>query len=54
MNKTPLLKKSGVQTFVSSLLCIIFGLVIGYMALLIINADGAGKAIMAVIKNFIN
>ncbi len=54
MNKTPLMKKSGVQTFVSSLLCIIFGLIIGYLALLIINADGAGKAIMSVIKNFLN
>ena len=52
--KTPLLKKSGVQTFLSSLLCIIFGLIIGYLALLIINADGAGKAIISVIKNFMN
>ncbi len=52
--KTPLLKKAGVQTFGSSLLCIILGLIVGYLALLIINADGAGEAIIRVMKNFMN
>ena len=52
--KTPLLKKSGVQTIISSLLCIILGLFVGYLALLIINPDGAWEAIVSVIKNFLN
>lgn len=52
--KTPLLKKSGVQTIISSLLCIILGLFVGYLALLVINPDGAWEAIVSVIKNFLN
>lgn len=51
---TPLLKKSGFQTITSSLICIILGLLVGYIALLIINADGAWEAIKAVLKNFMN
>lgn len=54
MQKTPLLKKSGFQTIVSSLLCIILGLFVGYLALLIINPDGAWEAIVSVLKNFMN
>ena len=52
--KTPLLKNNGAQTLISSLVCIILGLVIGYVALLIINAEGAGQAILSVIKDFFN
>ena len=52
--KTPLLKKSGVQTILSSVLCILLGLLVGYIALLIINPDGAWEAIVSVIKNFLN
>ena len=50
--KTPLLKKSGVQTLLSSLLCIILGLFVGYLALLIIEPSGAWDAILGVLKNF--
>lgn len=50
--RTPLLKKAGFQTILSSLLCIILGLLIGYLALLIINAEGAFDAILGVLKNF--
>ena len=50
--KTPFLKKSGVQTLLSSLLCIVFGLIIGYIVLLIIEPSGAWDAILAVLKNF--
>lgn len=50
--KTPLLKKSGVQSIIASLLCILGGMFIGYLVLLIINAKGAGDAIILVAKNF--
>lgn len=51
--KTPLLRKSGVQTLLSSLLCIILGLLVGYLALLIIEPSGAWDAIVGVMKNFL-
>ena len=47
-----LLKNDGLQTFACSIICIILGLLIGYLALLVINAEGAGKAILDVVKNF--
>ena len=34
---TPLLKKQGTQTILASLLCIVLGLLVGYIVLLIIN-----------------
>ena len=49
-----LLKNKAVQSMIASLLCIILGLFLGYIVLLFINPDGAGGAIMAVIKNFLN
>ena len=52
--KKSLLRNDGFQTFVSSIVCIILGLIVGYLALLIINAAGAGEAIKSVIKNFLN
>ncbi len=50
--KTPLLRRSGFQSLIASLLCIIIGLLIGYIVLLIINPAGAGEAITTIIKNF--
>lgn len=47
-----LLRNDGLQTFVCSIICIILGLIIGYLALLIINAEGALEAIVNVVKNF--
>ena len=47
-----LLRNDGLQTFVCSIICIILGLIIGYLALLVINAEGAFEAIVNVIKNF--
>ena len=47
-----LLRNDGLQTFVCSIICIILGLIIGYLALLVINAEGALEAIVNVIKNF--
>ncbi len=50
--KESLLRKSAVQTLLASLICIALGLLVGYIALLIINPAGATEAILDVIKNF--
>ena len=52
MKKSNLLKNSGVQSLIASLMCIVVGLLVGYIALLIINAEGAGTAILTIIKNY--
>ena len=52
MKKNNLLRSSGLQSLIASLLCILVGLLVGYLALLIINAEGAGEAISVIIKNF--
>lgn len=52
--KTPLLRRSGVQSLIASLLCIIVGLLVGYVVLLIINPAGATGAILTIMKNFLN
>ena len=49
-----LLKNTAVQSLIASLICIVLGLLIGYIVLLFINPAGAGNAILAVIKNFWN
>ena len=49
-----ILKNNAVQSLVASLLCIIMGLLIGYIVLLFINPEGAWDAILAVLKNFLN
>ena len=46
------LKNPGVQAFVASIICIILGLLIGYIVLLFINPQGAAESITNVIKNF--
>ena len=51
--KKNLLKNNGVQSLLASLVCVILGLLIGYIVLLFINPDGAGEAITDVMKNFL-
>ena len=51
--KKNVLKNSGVQSLLASLVCVILGLLIGYIVLLFINPDGAGEAITDVMKNFL-
>ena len=51
--KKNILKNNGVQSLLASLLCIVLGLLIGYIVLLFINPSGAGEAITTVIKNFL-
>ncbi|HJA62525.1 MAG TPA: ABC transporter permease [Candidatus Intestinimonas stercoravium] len=50
--KTSLLRNKGVQSLLASLLCILVGLLVGYIVLLIINPAGAGEAIQTIVKNF--
>ena len=50
--RTPLLRRTGVQTLIASLLCILLGLAVGFVALCMVNAAGAGDAMMLVLKNF--
>ena len=52
--KKNLLKNNAVQSLIASLICIVLGLFLGYIVLLFINPSGAGGAILAVIKNFLN
>ena len=52
--KKSLLKNNGVQSLIASLLCIVLGMLIGYIMLLFINPTGAGEAIITVMKNFLN
>lgn len=52
MKKNRLLRNSGLQSLLASLLCIVVGLLVGYLMLLMINAEGAGEAISTIIKNF--
>ena len=52
MKHNRLLRNSGVQSLLASLLCILLGLLAGYGMLLLIDAKGAGEAITTIIKNF--
>lgn len=51
--KKNILKNDGVQTLIASMMCIVVGLLVGYIALLIINPSGANEAIVTIIKNFL-
>lgn len=51
--KKNLLKNNGFQSLLASLLCVVLGMLIGYIVLLFINPAGAGEAIATVIKNFL-
>ena len=50
--KRSLLRNNAVQSLLASLLCILIGLLVGYVVLLIINPAGAGEAITTIVKNF--
>ena len=51
-SKGSLLRNGAVQSLIASVICIIIGLLIGYVVLLIINPAGAAGAIVAILKNF--
>ena len=50
--KTSLIRSDGFQTLLASLVCILGGLVVGYLVLLVIEPSGAFEAITAVMKSF--
>ena len=49
--KQSILRNDGFQTIIASLLCIVIGLLVGYVVLLVINPGGAAGAIAAILKN---
>ena len=50
--KTSLIRNDGFQTLLASLVCILGGIVVGFIALLIIEHSAAFEAILAVLKSF--
>ena len=47
-----ILRSQAVQSMLASLLCVVVGMLAGYIVLLFINPEGAGEAILTVIKNY--
>ncbi|MBR2674442.1 MAG: ABC transporter permease [Mogibacterium sp.] len=54
VEKKNILKNPSFQAILTSLVCIVFGLFIGYIVLLIINPAGAGEAIKTILLNFLS
>lgn len=48
-----ILKNQAVQSLLTSLICIVVGMLVGYLVLLAIEPSGAADAILAVAKNFL-
>lgn len=48
------LRNDGIQALICSLVCVLIGVIIGYLVLLLINPSGAGEAILAILKNWMN
>ena len=53
-NKKSFMENPAVQGILSALICIVIGVLIGYIVLLVINPAEAGTGIMAIMKNFFN
>ena len=54
MKNKNIFKSNAMQSLLASVICIVLGLLIGYIVLLFINPAGAGEAILDVMKNFFN
>lgn len=52
-NKKNILRNASFQTLVASLLCIVLGIILGYIVLIIIKPEGASAAMVAILKNFL-
>ena len=52
--KKSLIRSESFQTLLASLVCVLGGLLVGYIALLLIEPSGAWRAITAVMKSFFN
>ena len=50
--KRSLLRNNAVQSLLASLLCILIGLLVGYVVLLLTNPAGAGEASCTIVNNF--
>ena len=48
------LRNDSVQALLCSLICVCIGIIIGYLVLLAIDPSGAGQAITAILKNWMN
>ncbi len=51
--KKGLFAHEGFQTIAASLICILLGLLVGYVVLLFINPAGAGRALISILKSFL-
>lgn len=51
-DKTSLIRRDGFQTLLASLICVLGGLIVGYIVLLLIEPRGAFGAITAIMKSF--
>ena len=54
MEKQSFWKRPGVQTILTSLICIAIGLLVGFIVLFIINPEGAWEGLKTILKNFLN
>lgn len=52
--KKSLLKNPSFQAIITSLICIVLGLLIGFIVLLMINPAGSGEAIKTILLNFLS
>ena len=53
-NRTSFLRIPAVQTIAASLICVLAGLLIGFIVLLLINPSGATEALGTIISNFMS
>ena len=51
--KKNFLKNNIVQSLLTSLICIVLGMIVGFIVLLFINPAGAAEAITSIAKNFL-
>ena len=54
MKEKNILKNPSFQAILTSIICIVLGLMVGYIVLLLINPAGAGEAIKTIILNFLS
>ena len=54
LKRTSILRIPAIQTILASLLCVLAGLLIGFIILLIINPNGAFDALKTIISNFMS
>ena len=52
--KKNILRNPSVQSFLSAIICILIGVLIGYLVLLAISPENASEGIVAILKNFLN